>query len=159
MRIYKINNLLISTQKAKTGEAEVFARYNNDWIAISRHQYLDDKFIEKYKEQLFLSIIIKYQKLSEETMENIILKERFIDFEEIFKYQKITEQLVENCENKICGKRLSAVNFLTWNNIAQYQSLSVCFFKKYKKFINKNCILKNKHLSNYDIKEILMFLK
>ena len=81
-----------------------------DWIDISEYQYLEEEFIEKYKDKVNWGCISYYQKLSESFIEKYQNK---VNWGCISSYQKLTDILI----------------------IKNYKNINYCYLKKHNKNI------------------------
>ena len=62
-----------------------------EWIDISRHEYLEEEFIEKYQNKVDWYCVSKYQKLSEEFMKKYQNK---VDWYCVSKCQKLSDVFI-----------------------------------------------------------------
>jgi len=105
----------------------------DEWIEISKYQYLSEDFIEKYKNEVYWGCISAYQSLSEDFIERYQDK---VNWCWISMHQSLSEEFIEKHENKVY-----------WNCISRYQSLSEEFIEKYKDKLNWGYISKCQSLS------------
>lgn len=93
----------------------------------------NDKFVEKFKDQLDWQYICKYQELSSEFIEKY---KRLVDWDYLSEYQILSEEFIEKFKSKV-----------NWNCISEYQTLSEEFIEKYKRRVNWYYISSEQKLS------------
>ena len=103
--------------------------YQINWDKFAQEGNLSHRIIIKYAAQLPINLIMKYQKLNEETIRYIIAKNqesnKEIPWPEISKNQVLSEKFIEQHKYR-----------LFWYFISQYQTLSIPFMEKYADFLN-----------------------
>jgi hypothetical protein len=87
------------------------------WINISYHSKLSNKFINNYLDKLSKIALVTSQKLTEDTILKIIDKTQ----------DEIELELI-------------------WLKISECQALSYDFIIKYKEFLNRNSLIRNRHI-------------
>jgi len=90
------------------------------WRNISKHKFLSDNFIYKYREFLFWDSISRYQNLSTYIMRRC---ETYLDWKTVFIYQNLPLWFIESNTDKI-----------DWKNILEIQraqNIPDSFMKKY----------------------------
>ena len=97
-------------RKAKDKIKYCMSKTNINWMQVSGHEYLDEKFIETFKEKLDWSRISVHQKLTIECMERNFDK---LHTFYICKYQKLTDDFIAKFGDK-----------LNWQCMIKYQNLS-----------------------------------
>jgi len=128
--------------------------HDNDWSKISLCEKLSEKFMEKYKDRIWWSIIFSVQILSEPFIEKIIndykpfnnVNINKIIWRNITIHQKLSEQFMEKYKDRIW-----------WKYVYSNQKLSSQFIDKYRHKIFNNTIKHGKkkltmyksHLKNY----------
>jgi len=112
----------------------------NPYINLNRfiryHKNISETFIEKYLEQLDLSILLEFQNLSEEFLIKYHKKFNRLCWVKISKHQNLTEQFVNRFQDQLNLELFFMTNF------SRYK-LSKQFLKKlYKKYESKSLLKK-----------------
>lgn len=146
-----------------------YTRYAQvDWIKVSKHKYLSEDFIRKYKDKLHWHEIVTYQKLSnnfiiesiekikwdgilysasryQNLSEDVIMMFLSLNLDllrEVTEYQNLSEEFIIRFKSQIDI-------FDCWDNVSKYQKLSLKFIKDNLDHLNIKALLKNKKLSSY----------
>lgn len=126
---------LLQLQKVNEKVLEKFIdRFDKiNWENISKYQVLSEKFIEKYKSKLSMRLIYRYQKFSNEYIENNKDK---INWDEFSVNLHLTESLIRKYDS-----------YINWKQLTQYldEKYSCKFYKDYKDKINLVYIRKYKY--------------
>ena len=97
-----------------------------NWKDLIRNEKLDESLIEYYIDMFRLDDIIMYQKVSQDFLENNIVRIKKLRlWKDVCCYQKLTENFMETNQDE-----------LEWNCISQYQKLSEEFIIRFYNRIN-----------------------
>lgn len=148
-----------------------FSSHNDSYfketlLLIIKYQSITEDFLGRYVYYVYPNMVIKYVKLSEQTLENIIHKSDNINYKidllTILKYQDVSESFIVKhvCQrkNNISYDKLEFMGIIydkseVWYYICLYQRLTTGFIIEYKDMINYIALYKNKKkiLTNIEV--------